>query len=1570
MPAGPGESCLVTVFGDVHYYFSAPTSKPQHHRFSRGSYVYVFHNAAESRAKLEIANHAGTPEQDAFSGYFSNLSRLTYSYKQPTLFSFAIDGASIQGHEQWHLPSYNERNEQKYLYKIHTIDLYLWTEKDASTFLGHLKGVLPADKLDIRDAPPALDLPPEHRDSMSPVVQLLEKTAIGTHFPQRAESTTSAHSLPGPLTPATSIGAATASPPPPPAQAAPMAYNPAAPAAPEPIAHREKTPPPPEDGTGTGLGGYNPIPQTQYANAPSPFSSSNQHTPQQAYFSGPPPLQQQAPGMSFAGPPSQSTPPQQPSLVTSFAGPPSQSTPPQRAHSGSLPPPPPPPGSGPSPQQYNPSFAPPPLGQGHSQPTSPPPNQQNFNRQSSFGGPPIQTQYANYPQQQRAPSFGPGALASPGLPGTPGYTVPQQSQQPPTPSAPPGYSSPGLPPPQHSYPSQQQQQSFAYSNYSYSAQQPPTPGYNPHAGYAGDIHNQAYRPTEYEANNGYGGRPQLAAQRQNTSKTGQRLEGKVTQVEAGVGKFMKRLDKLCDYSKQGVEEAAAGVKDFGKQLISSQGQKVSKRILEIFRKCAATADELQRLLEHVRGAGKNLSKAKAIFRAMAERKAIEKLENTLKQQKKDLSDHILQDVWVRIDLQQTEQREAFEELRAHNSNVERWFSMLMEHQQELKVMTRTGFNAIEQTRRHDEFLRSLSFQEMRVRRENITDTEEGTFAWVFDKECGEWSDFGEWLSGNKPIYWISGKAGAGKLTLMARIAEDPRTKEGLTNWSRGCQLHLLSFFLWWARSRLQNSTAGLLRSLLHQICWGKPDVIEVVLKSVRNHVDDVPVSTGRQLKLAITAALAASSGARYCIFIDGLDEFVGDYDDVLKVILALRDLRNVKCCVSSRPEIKIMRKLAHFPRMQLHDLNYRDISEFVLQKLPDKKFSTISEYAAAKLRVSIAEKAEGVFLWAALVTAAVLRGAKAEDEEKMLFERIERAPQELNDLFHEMLNNVGELHRESLAFYLGCLELYKVAHPEDEWYTADTMMTSISVLTAARTDGKIGSYDSFVQLCQQTEAHIMHRSAGLLHIYNWEPYEDREGFQWGRRRNEFVSRYAGRDTNVAVQEHEAGHHSWRRHLPRRRCYESEKYPDVIHYEHRAIDWVHRSAYDFVFHSDRSSLLDHESACTVRVCERLLSGAVAYVAAAPSTTSSWGPMNSLTMRMVGFITRALGSTRHLAPSVESLILDDLHALLSEMDPAELADDDALRWLRLRLPVLNPRGTVPFWRRCVSPGGCWSYILSRIDTLIQEPSGNPFLAQSTAECMFWFTQETAETMLTIIARLLEALWQSSGALTGSSARDRCSGHFIDENWDSQIHKRHLSFMMPAKAVVTQGRLRFLERSSLAEAWFNCAEQHAMEKFCMSQVSEDREPASEEQWITAFSLSERDLAHTGMFFGILISNVPWPLRIEVSPRLWWELAQSFYGDEPAGQALVSKPLLCGHDIRVLCLFCDADPDSLDPRPHTKWRRLRRVVALQLQPSAASKLLALITQDKHESDRVRPHVVFKLHGKPGRSTTAVEPS
>ncbi|KAI7286938.1 hypothetical protein KC345_g930 [Hortaea werneckii] len=585
MPAVPGESLLTTLFADVHYYFSDPSSKPPHHRFDRGSYVYVYQNASAQTAKLEIANHAGTPDQDAFSGNL-DVARVYYSHKQPTLFTFNIEGAMVQDHSQWHLPAHDPRGEQKYLYKIHALDIYLWTESDAASFLQNLRATIPSQYLTIKDAPaPSASTlnartPAEHRDSMSPVVQQLEKTAVGSNFPPRAESTISAHSLPGPPTPATSAGATTSSGPasPPPQAQQQAAYNPAAPAAPEPIAHREKTPPPPEEGA----------PQQQFASMPHGYQPGGPQvpTPQQS--------------SSFSG----SSSPQQP---MSFAGPP-RNTPPGyqqgRSFSGGLPPPPPPPGAAPSPYQsqqagYPPTF-PGGSGSGHGtpQPTSPPAQQQNFHRQSSFGMPTHQTQqqptqqYATYPQ---SPGFGPSIGSPTGIPGTPGHHPQQQTQQqsqfhhmypsqqhqhrqqPPTPSAPPAYAthtplqSPGLPPPPTSQPPSGVATAGGYPQYT-AGYTGPTPQpqqqqqVDGSAAYSQDRmstyqqHQALYRPTEAEtafgqSAHGYGAQPSASAAGGESGNAGGKrgsaanaaaggggnLEGR---MEKRVGGFLKRLDRL------------------------------------------------------------------------------------------------------------------------------------------------------------------------------------------------------------------------------------------------------------------------------------------------------------------------------------------------------------------------------------------------------------------------------------------------------------------------------------------------------------------------------------------------------------------------------------------------------------------------------------------------------------------------------------------------------------------------------------------------------------------------------------------------------------------------------------------------------------------------------------------------------------------------------------------------------------------------------------------------------------------------------------------------------------------
>jgi hypothetical protein len=164
------------------------------------------------------------------------------------------------------------------------------------------------------------------------------------------------------------------------------------------------------------------------------------------------------------------------------------------------------------------------------QPSSPPPNQTSFNRQSSYG----------QPTQQFA-SFGP---QSPGF-------LNHQQQQPPTPSAPPSYNnhtplnSPGLPP------QQQAAQIAGYSSFSYAQpQQQAQPGaYNPLGAYSGDVHGQLYTPTEVESAAQLSEKskqpyvPGQPGQDRKDSFSGKyKVNERVDKVEKGVGRFLKKLD--------------------------------------------------------------------------------------------------------------------------------------------------------------------------------------------------------------------------------------------------------------------------------------------------------------------------------------------------------------------------------------------------------------------------------------------------------------------------------------------------------------------------------------------------------------------------------------------------------------------------------------------------------------------------------------------------------------------------------------------------------------------------------------------------------------------------------------------------------------------------------------------------------------------------------------------------------------------------------------------------------------------------------------------------------------------
>ncbi|KAK3362541.1 hypothetical protein B0T25DRAFT_8303 [Lasiosphaeria hispida] len=297
MAARPGEDNVATLFADIHYFYGPPTDNPPHHRFDKGSYVYLFEDVNQARARIEIANQPGTDDQDAFDGYL-NSAHLQYSYKHTCMVTLTV--GNVDGHEEWHLPTYDPHNQNKYHYKIHSLDIYFWTQQDAIEFVNGIRPLLPAAQCEVLDEPGP---PPRHPAEVSSVVQQLERAAITDSFaapPSAVSSHSGLPTFPGPPISAVS-GAGDAVPPPPPAQFAPIPYNPAAPAAPEQVRHREKTPPP-DDGVA------NPLQQTLAYDSATPFSPGLVPSGLGPLSPGiPPPNLQHPPGApSFPAPPQQS----------------------------------------------------------------------------------------------------------------------------------------------------------------------------------------------------------------------------------------------------------------------------------------------------------------------------------------------------------------------------------------------------------------------------------------------------------------------------------------------------------------------------------------------------------------------------------------------------------------------------------------------------------------------------------------------------------------------------------------------------------------------------------------------------------------------------------------------------------------------------------------------------------------------------------------------------------------------------------------------------------------------------------------------------------------------------------------------------------------------------------------------------------------------------------------------------------------------------------------------------------------------------------------------------------------
>lgn len=197
-------------------------------------------------------------------------------------------------------------------------------------------------------------------------------------------------------------------------------------------------------------------------------------------------------------------------------------------------------------------------------------------------------------------------------------------------------------------------------------------------------------------------------------------------------------------------------------------------------------------------------------------------------------------------------------------------------------------------------LNSLQFGFMRMRHSIIKDATPKTFQWIYRH-----SAFLNWLHSQSGTYWISGKAGSGKSTLMKFLCDHAEIKKALQTCAGSENLVIASYFFWSAGNRMQKSQQGLLQSLLYQVLRQCPVLIPTVCPSragTNNFYQSPPAWTRQELAEAFSqSGRQTLSTTKFCFFVDGLDEYEGEKTELIHILEGLATSSSIKICLSSRP---------------------------------------------------------------------------------------------------------------------------------------------------------------------------------------------------------------------------------------------------------------------------------------------------------------------------------------------------------------------------------------------------------------------------------------------------------------------------------------------------------------------------------------------------------------------------------------------------------------------------------------------------------------------------------------------
>lgn len=413
----------------------------------------------------------------------------------------------------------------------------------------------------------------------------------------------------------------------------------------------------------------------------------------------------------------------------------------------------------------------------------------------------------------------------------------------------------------------------------------------------------------------------------------------------------------------------------------------------------------------------------------------------------------------------------------------------------------------------DRFLQSLKYPEFNWRRNQIDDAHADTLDWVFVGDSSDscsrkeyedqqllseikWDSFSNWLRSTDVLYWISGKPGSGKTTLVKYILAQERTKKYLNIWSPGCKI--ASHFFWRPGSQMQKNVQGLLCSLLYQLLDSSATALNAIMSSIHDTKDSYQDWPMAQLRSALRKTLDSYENG-VCLFLDGLDEIDPEdatkdgISELLDFIAELSQRSNIKLCLASRPDPHILEtRLSMYPRLRLQDLNHRDLMVYAKNhvRFPKTILKLSGEHRDDPIRFLV-DKAEGVFLWLILATKSINEGIEYDDSAAILMERVNRLPKGLEALYQNMWERASvdspSQYRKTAALYFKLLLASgKAGSPVGGLNIFSLMLAttpvSNKVLDALDETSNLVCPDTMLDECRQVERMLKISCFGLVEV--------------------------------------------------------------------------------------------------------------------------------------------------------------------------------------------------------------------------------------------------------------------------------------------------------------------------------------------------------------------------------------------------------------------------------------------------------------------------------------------------------